>query len=286
MLQENIIDVTERDTRDSSNQFETSKRFVPVSKVHIKYPKGLSEADGFYEKTVNLSGHFVYDQNSSIQQNVGALLRHTYVIKSPKEINPNLWILSTQAESSEHFDLEKSQELYLVKKEFDKNLKAFQMRINEFVKFNIFDNPKPQPRPVPIKSKSKKIQKGSKNKSVRKQIRLEDLTKFTSCGRFAINSTDGTSFADTKAMKFLDSIKFEVFKTQGDFQKQVINKLNHSFVKQQFDMTYVSHETQKYMTIKCAACKRFSVWFKNTDGKDVESVDYHEANLQFFRTVC
>ena len=77
-----------------------------------------------------------------------------------------------------------------------------------------------------------------------------------------------------------------MFKTQGDFQKQVINKLNHSLVKQQFDMTYVSHETQKYMTIKCAACKRFSVLFKNTDGKDVESVDYDEANLQYFKSIC
>ena len=116
--------------------------------MHVKYPKGPTEADGFFEKAVNLSGHFVYDQNSSIQQNVAVLLRHFYVIKSPKEIDPDLWILSTQAQISEPFDLEKSKELYLVKKDFDKNLKSFQMRINEFVKFNIFENQKPQPRSV------------------------------------------------------------------------------------------------------------------------------------------
>ena len=105
MLSENIIDVTERETRESSHTFEDSKRFIPISKVHVKYPKGPSDKFGIFEKTIDLQGHFIYDQSSSVQQNVATLLRHTYVIKSPKEINPDLWILKTKSDETKPFDL-------------------------------------------------------------------------------------------------------------------------------------------------------------------------------------
>ena len=68
-----------------------------------------------------------------------------------------------------------------------------------------------------------------------------------------------------------------VYTSIEDFEKSLILKLNEgSKIKYHYKIT------DKYVVLNCKGCKRFSYWYKNTDGVDLKILKqngYREVNL-------
>ena len=112
-----------------------------------------------------------------------------------------------------------------------------------------------------------KSSKTPKNVSKIKTESADGGPQFSVCGLYEISSRDNQCFNDNKVIQFLNQAKQEVFETREDFENLLMGSIN-SFST----ITYQSHETSKYLTLKCSKCSRFKFWFHNKDDLDMSTI--------------